>query len=247
MTRARGELTRNCPRCGKEILYATFQTCYEANKNGTWCLSCSHLPKHKRVSIKEGFKFCNKCQLEKEVKDFNKDAYNSDGLSTWCAACMRTKEKKRSPESKRTRSEYSKEWYQRTKPLRLAQAKEYRDTHKPLMRLSNFKQHYDLTQEQLDYIIAWKEGKCAACGVALVEVGQGTDRGVVDHDHSNDKFRAILCYPCNHVLGHAKDNPETLRKCAEYLEKWKQNENWLDFANPDVLQSIQRTKEETNG
>jgi hypothetical protein len=157
---------------------------------------------------------------------------------------MRTKEKKRSPESKIKRSEYSKEWYQRTRPVRLAQSKEYRDAHKELMRINNFKQHYTLSPKQLEYIVAWSGGNCAGCGLPLTGIGQGKDKGHVDHDHSNDKFRGILCRSCNHVLGHAKDNPETLRKCAEYLETWQQNENWLDFANQDVLDCLH--KEETD-
>lgn len=40
-----------------------------------------------------------------------------------------------------------------------------------------------------------------------------------DHCHKTEKFRGWICDPCNIALGKVKDNPETLRKLANYLEK----------------------------
>jgi hypothetical protein len=39
-----------------------------------------------------------------------------------------------------------------------------------------------------------------------------------DHDHVTGTFRGWICHPCNLTLGLVKDNPETLRKIATYLE-----------------------------
>jgi hypothetical protein len=40
-----------------------------------------------------------------------------------------------------------------------------------------------------------------------------------DHSHAHGNFRGWLCNRCNLILGHAKDNPEILRKLATYLEQ----------------------------
>lgn len=40
-----------------------------------------------------------------------------------------------------------------------------------------------------------------------------------DHDHATGKFRGWLCNGCNVALGNVYDNPETLRKLADYLER----------------------------
>lgn len=40
-----------------------------------------------------------------------------------------------------------------------------------------------------------------------------------DHCHKTGKFRGWLCGNCNSALGMARDNPDTLRKLADYLEK----------------------------
>ena len=44
-----------------------------------------------------------------------------------------------------------------------------------------------------------------------------------DHCHHTNKFRGFICMWCNSALGFAKDNPETLRKLAEYLEQRRED------------------------
>lgn len=63
---------------------------------------------------------------------------------------------------------------------------------------------------------------CAICGIEI----PGQKGWVVDHDRSccigdyscSDCRRGVLCSWCNTALGYAKDNPENLRRMADYLE-----------------------------
>lgn len=60
---------------------------------------------------------------------------------------------------------------------------------------------------------ALKQGTtCFSCGE--VEI----DRLAVDHDHLTGKIRGILCKRCNSALGLLRDNPNIIRKLAEYIE-----------------------------
>ena len=43
-----------------------------------------------------------------------------------------------------------------------------------------------------------------------------------DHDHESGLFRGWICSSCNLLLGHAFDNPDTLRRAALYLEKFNE-------------------------
>jgi hypothetical protein len=43
----------------------------------------------------------------------------------------------------------------------------------------------------------------------------------IDHCHSTDKVRGLLCRVCNVMLGHARDKTEILNAAADYLEGFK--------------------------
>lgn len=74
--------------------------------------------------------------------------------------------------------------------------------------------------ELYDQRLAAQDGKCAICCVELT-TGLREQSASADHCHATNTPRGILCKRCNWMIGHAKDNPETLRKAAEYLEMWK--------------------------
>ena len=42
----------------------------------------------------------------------------------------------------------------------------------------------------------------------------------VDHNHTTMKVRSLLCSKCNTSLGLMCDDPNLLRKAADYLEKY---------------------------
>jgi hypothetical protein len=59
-----------------------------------------------------------------------------------------------------------------------------------------------------------KPEHCELCG------GLPDKKGIVwDHDHASGEFRGWLCGRCNLVLGKVKDDPELLRKLADYLDR----------------------------
>jgi hypothetical protein len=71
---------------------------------------------------------------------------------------------------------------------------------------------YRLTPEEYDKILAVQGGKCASC-----EKSPSHIRLAVDHDHKTGRIRGLLCWPCNHVLGLLRDNPELALKLGKYL------------------------------
>lgn len=85
-----------------------------------------------------------------------------------------------------------------------------RERQKATSRKSNIKRRYGLSLEEYDAILALG---CAICGE------RATTRLVLDHCHASGKVRSCLCNNCNVVLGSAKDDPDTLRAAADYLER----------------------------
>ncbi len=79
-------------------------------------------------------------------------------------------------------------------------------------RRAKLKLNYGLSEEDVEAMLRDQGGKCAICLTA-----SATD---VDHDHETGAVRKMLCNSCNRTLGMAKDNPETLRAAARYLEEY---------------------------
>lgn len=78
----------------------------------------------------------------------------------------------------------------------------------------HLRRSYGITVEQYESMLAAQGGVCAICG------GPQTGKNWhVDHDHETGEVRGILCHGCNHALGGARDNPDTLIAAAKYL--WK--------------------------
>lgn len=74
---------------------------------------------------------------------------------------------------------------------------------------------YGITAEQYEQLLEWQGGRCAICGNRPRK-----KRLAVDHDHRTGEVRGLLCATfCNHkMLGGARENPEILRRAADYLE-----------------------------
>ncbi len=68
---------------------------------------------------------------------------------------------------------------------------------------------YGLTLDELDLM---DTGVCEICGTSEGKM-------CVDHDHATGAVRGLLCEHCNYMLGHAKDNTETLQRAIEYLKE----------------------------
>ena len=42
----------------------------------------------------------------------------------------------------------------------------------------------------------------------------------VDHDHKTGEVRAILCGNCNAALGYLEEDPDRMRRMADYVDSY---------------------------
>jgi hypothetical protein len=70
-----------------------------------------------------------------------------------------------------------------------------------------------MTLEHFERLLAEQKGVCAICGGSEKKFS----RLSVDHDHSDNRIRGLLCSACNSGLGRFRDKPELLIKALEYL------------------------------
>jgi hypothetical protein len=82
-----------------------------------------------------------------------------------------------------------------------------------------------LTPEVHDYMTIRQLNLCDICKepeTAKSKAG-GAKRLAIDHNHSTNRPRDLLCMNCNNGLGKFKDNPALLRTAADYLDRHAQD------------------------
>ena len=85
------------------------------------------------------------------------------------------------------------------------------------MRERQLKNKFNRDNAWYESTLQAQGGVCQICKCPPLK--NGTKKFPVDHDHKTGKVRGILCQSCNHMLGNAKDNIETLDNAISYLAK----------------------------
>lgn len=146
-------------------------------------------------------KICSQCQISQPLTEYWKNPRASDGLQYACRSC-----KKKTHNiwlSKNTRLDYYKT-YEMTRRKRRNPYKYERD---------RMLKKYGLNQKLYEEMFEKQGNACLIC------VDKEAKRYVVDHNHTTGKVRGILCWHCNVLLGHAKEDKEILKSAIIYLDK----------------------------
>jgi YesN/AraC family two-component response regulator len=75
---------------------------------------------------------------------------------------------------------------------------------------------YGLTKETYSELFKNQNGCCAICQIAF----ENTKHTHIDHCHTTNKVRALLCHGCNTAIGLFKESPEILKSAVKYLKKY---------------------------
>ena len=111
-----------------------------------------------------------------------------------------SKEYNKDPENKTRKATLGKEWRHKTK--------------------------YGMTLEQRDQRLLDQDSRCTICKREILFVNVQTGASAinaahVDHCHTTNVVRGILCRGCNVGLGQFEDDSTRLRKAADYLELYR--------------------------
>ena len=131
--------------------------------------------------------------------------------------------KKYKEKNKEKLDQYYKEYIEKNKEKLIKYGKEYKETNKEKLYnyYKNYKvnytlKKYNLTKEDYNKIIDLQNGKCKICKIDF-NVNQ---KPQIDHCHTTNKFRGLLCKKCNVGLGMFNDNIELFKNCIEYLHHY---------------------------
>jgi hypothetical protein len=139
---------------------------------------------------------CTKCGEVKPLAEF--PSRRSGRPSSWCRVCTNGAIR-----------DYSKT------PVGSVRKKAAQDSYNARNPDYQVTYRYGLEPGQYDAMRARQDDRCAICRTA----DAGGKRWHVDHDHVNGRVRGLLCASCNLGIGKMKDDPETLRVAAAYIEQ----------------------------
>lgn len=87
-----------------------------------------------------------------------------------------------------------------------------------VMWRANLRNKFGMTVGDYDRMLLEQNGVCKICKLPQSRArNTRPDRMCIDHCHSSDIIRGLLCSECNCLLGYAKDNTQTLLDAVEYI------------------------------
>jgi hypothetical protein len=108
-------------------------------------------------------------------------------------------------------------WREKNREALIAKRRAWVAEHADLLSDRNYRYKFGIGKGDVAELLSAQGDVCAICRAPIVLSGR---RGAqVDHDHSTNVIRGVLCSPCNLALGHMKDSPDRLRAAADYLER----------------------------
>lgn len=141
-------------------------------------------------------KTCSVCNQLKSLDNFYNYNQSKDGKSYRCKSCdglARRKWRENNPEN-----------------AKLSQ------------RRRNWRYRYGLSSTEYDKMLKTQGGGCAICSSLDPHGPKGGSwlkHFAVDHCHSSNKVRGLLCNRCNRALGLFQDSLKVLENALEYLKK----------------------------
>lgn len=91
---------------------------------------------------------------------------------------------------------------------------ENRASHNEMMRAGQLKRKFGLTVAEYEALAKSQGNACAVCR----EPCPTGRRLAVDHCHTTNRIRGLLCQGCNTGIGKFRDSPERLIAAARYLQ-----------------------------
>lgn len=121
------------------------------------------------------------------------DYYPSNGtLQTQCKQCTKQRMK----------------LYREANPVKIKES----------WKRSGYATKYGITLEQYNEMFALQAGSCAICKKHQSELQKAL---AVDHCHTTQMIRGLLCSTCNIGLGYFQDSETSLLAAIEYLKQSK--------------------------
>jgi hypothetical protein len=135
---------------------------------------------------------CVKCNKTKPETDYYKASHDPSKRRSTCKACWTS-----------LYGGFRPIWYEKNKE---GHCRDYA-----------FRRKYGITLDEYEAMLARQKGLCAIC--QQPPSGKVRVRLCVDHNHTTDMARELLCTSCNTWVGMLETKPEVVEAAKKYLER----------------------------
>ena len=94
-------------------------------------------------------------------------------------------------------------------------------------RKCDLKRNYGITEEEYDKLLKAQDFKCAICEKTEEKSGRKLS---VDHCHTSNNIRGVLCTACNTALGKFKDDVHLLEMAIKIITHNKAFDRSIEMA-----------------
>ena len=116
-----------------------------------------------------------------------------------------------------------------TREGRASYAKAYRDANPGRWRHSRLRKNYGIGEIEYHRMLEQNGARCFICD------RQPLQRFAIDHNHDTKDVRGLLCKQCNYAMGQFGNDPDRLRRAAEFLELRDESKRSLEVAIMDAM------------
>lgn len=191
-----------------------------------------------RKDIESNSKVCKRCFERRDFRFFKRSAQNPDGRCNICKYCTRKvrfteqilddieSNSKVCFDCKQRKDFY--EFYEEKRgtdgrrhiciPCVAKRKQINNDRAQTVTRRGMVLLKYGIDEYQLMNLMDKQRGCCCICKESLVSPNS-KQTFHIDHNHSTDTVRGLLCGGCNSMLGQSKDSPSILMAGYNYLIK----------------------------
>lgn len=167
---------------------------------------CNIIIKHIKM------KKCSKCGEIKEISLFPKQ--DAIKIMSHCKECRKKYNKQhRQKDIEKTRQN-DRNRYKKNAEHRREYARNYRKNNPEKTRETHLKSKYGITTSDYNNMLNNQNNKCAVCERDMNDYGKVF---CVDHNHTTNKIRGLVCDPCNYGIGFYEKHKD---KYIKYLLKY---------------------------
>lgn len=113
-------------------------------------------------------------------------------------------------------AEYQRQWRETHRGYQTEWARKNKGRYKESQRNYALVRNYGITTEQYNDLFAKQEGRCRICHRHQSEFKR---RLAVDHSHTTNQVRGLLCHHCNKALGHFFEDVSIMENAILYLKE----------------------------